>query len=148
MARPLRNYNKSNFKENVNPTKMKKIAILWLAAMLAGCSTTPRVVADVTEMLPSQSAEKVVIYDTDKSVPAEARAIGKVSVTDGGMTPTNIGVLGQLGVEHMFSDRIGIGLQLNTFTMRMKRPDNMDTSKYDFYGIRRLDAQIGLRFYL
>jgi len=27
---------------------MKKIAILWLAAMLAGCSTTPRVVADVT----------------------------------------------------------------------------------------------------
>ena len=48
MARPLRNYNKSNFKENVNPTKMKKIAILWLAAMLAGCSTTPRVVADVT----------------------------------------------------------------------------------------------------
>lgn len=348
MARPLRNYNKSNFKENVNPTKMKKIAILWMAAMLAGCSTTPRVVADVTEMLPSQSAEKVVIYDTDKSVPAEARAIGKVSVTDGGMTPTykclygnmltlavkktaesggnalkidkhktpnfssschriygtmyvmpdsllsgdtrsvilemeeendkellamtheqiarrekmldnpkdivkinigpswitseittpqnvyksetglgvgvdyqhfwqsgfgiginylyhsttfndtesirmhyvgpsvvygiklgdswrldvalgigysvykevysgylfgdssesNIGVLGQLGVEHMFSDRIGIGLQLNTFTMRMKRPDNMDTSKYDFYGIRRLDAQIGLRFYL
>ena len=88
MARPLRNYNQSNFKENVNPTKMKKIAILWLAAMLAGCSTTPRVVADVTEMLPSQSAEKVVIYDTDKSVPAEARAIGKVSVTDGGMTPT------------------------------------------------------------
>ena len=62
MARPLRNYNKSYFKENVNPTKMKKIAILWLAAMLAGCSTTPRVVADVTEMLPSQSAEKVVIY--------------------------------------------------------------------------------------
>jgi hypothetical protein len=329
--------------------KVKKICFVWAAAVLTGCSSTPRVTADVTEQLPSQPVEKVAVYDTDASVPIGARAIGKVSVTDGGMTPaykclysnmlalavrktaesggnalhidehrtpgfwtsschriwgtmyvlpdslvdgnaqslilkmeeendkellamtheqiarrekmldnpkdivkinigpswitseittpqnvyksetglgvgvdyqhfwqsgfgiginylyhsttfndtesirvhyvgpsvvygiklgdswrldvalgigysvykevysgymfgdsseSNIGVLGQLGVEHMFSDRIGIGLQLNTFTMRMKRPDNMDTSKYDFYGIRRLDAQIGLRFYL
>ena len=319
-----------------------------MTAMLTGCSTAPKVIADVTEVLPSQSAEKVMIYETDKSVPPEARAIGKVSVTDGGMTPTdqclygnmltlaikktaesggnvlhidqhktpnlgstchriygtmyvmpdsllsgdtqsailemeeendnellamaqeqivrrekmldnpkdilkmnigpswitsevatpqrvyksetgfgvgvdyqhywrsglgiginylyhsttfndtesikmhyvgpsivysiklgdkwrldaalgigysvykeeysgymfgdnsesNIGGLGQVGVEHMISDRIGIGLQFNSFTMRMKRPDNIDTSRYDFYGIKRLDAQIGLRFYL
>ena len=68
--------------------KVKKICFVWAAAVLTGCSSTPRVTADVTEQLPTQSAEKVVIYDINKSVPAEARAIGKVSVTDGGMTPT------------------------------------------------------------
>ena len=67
---------------------MKKIAILWMAAMLAGCSTTPRVVADVTEQLPSQPVEKVAVYDTDASVPIGARAIGKVSVTSNRETGT------------------------------------------------------------
>ena len=66
----------------------------------------------------------------------------------GDNSESNIGGLGQVGVEHMISDRIGIGLQFNSFTMRMKRPDNIDTSRYDFYGIKRLDAQIGLRLYL
>lgn len=328
---------------------MKKICFVWAAAVLTGCSTTPRVIADVVEQLPSQPMEKVAVYDTDASVPRGARPIGKVSVTDGGMTPaykclysnmlalavrktaesggnalhidehrtpgfwtsschriwgtmyvlpdslvdgnaqslvlkmeeekdkellamaqeqikrrekaldnpanifkvnigpswitselqmptktykgetgitleidyqhfwrsgigigfnylyhstsfdeasgvklhyfgpsvaygiklgnswrmdvalgvgysvyleklkgfvagesseSNVGLLGQFGIEYMLSKSIGIGIQLNSFTMSMKRPDGIDTSKYDFYGIKRLDALLGLRFYL
>lgn len=329
--------------------KVKKICFVWAAAVLTGCSSTPRVTADVTEQLPSQPVEKVAVYDTDASVPIGARPIGKVSVTDGGMTPTNkclygnmlalavrktaesggnalhidehrtpsfwtsschriwgtmyvlpdslvdgnaqslilemeeekdkellamaqkqierrkraldnpsdifkvnigpswitsemqtptktyknetgialelayqhfwrsgigiglnylyhttsfdegyrvnlhyfgpsvvygiklgnswrmdgawglgysvckedfkgfmagdssesnVGLLAQLGIEYMLSKSIGIGIQFNSFTMRMKRPDGIDTSKYGFYGIKRLDAQLGFRFYL
>lgn len=325
------------------------VVILVVAAILTSCSTTPRVIADVVEQLPSQPAEKVMVYDTDERVPRGAKPIGKVNVTDGGMTPaykclysnmlalavrktaecggnalhvdehktpnfwisnchriwgtiyvlpdslvtsdapsaisrleekkdqellamtqeqirqrekaldnpdnifkvsvgpswitselqtptkayknetgialeldyqhlwrsgigigfnylyhstsfneaygvnmhyfgpsvvygvklgdnwrmdcalglgysvytekvkgyfseensdSNIGLLVQLGIEYMLSKNIGIGLQLNSFTMSMKRPDGIDTSKYDFYGIKRLDAQLGLRFYM
>ena len=61
---------------------------------------------------------------------------------------SNVGAITQLGIEYMLSKRIGLGLQLNTLTMRMKRPDDIDTKEYDFYGIRRLDAQLGMRIYL
>ena len=65
----------------------KKICFVLLAAILTGCSTTPKVIADVVEQLPSQPAEKVVVYNTDERVPRGAKPIGKVNVTDGGMTP-------------------------------------------------------------
>lgn len=59
-----------------------------------------------------------------------------------------IGMAVQMGIQYKFSDRVGLGFQLNTFRMSMKRPDGIDTSKYDFYGIQRIDTQLGLRFYL
>ena len=327
----------------------KKICFVLLAAILTGCSTTPKVIADVVEQLPSQPAEKVVVYNTDERVPRGAKPIGKVNVTDGGMTPaykclygsmlalavrktaecggnalhvdehrtpnfftsschriwgtmyvlpdslvsgdapstlllleeekdrellamtqkqikrrekaldnpdnifkvnvgpswitselqtptktyknvrgialelgyqhlwrsgigigfsylyhstsfdeaygvklhyfgpsvvygiklgdswrmdgalglgcsvymeeakntmvsknfeSSVGILGQIGIEYMLSKSIGIGIQFNSFTMSMKRPAGIDTSKYDFYGIKRIDAQFGLRFYI
>lgn len=67
---------------------MKKICFVWAAAVLTGCSTTPRVIADVVEQLPSQPMEKVAVYNTDESVPKGARAIGKVSVTSNRETGT------------------------------------------------------------
>ena len=69
----------------------KKICFVLLAAILTGCSTTPKVIADVVEQLPSQPAEKVVVYNTDERVPRGAKPIGKVNVTDGGMTPAYAG---------------------------------------------------------
>ena len=66
----------------------------------------------------------------------------------GEASESNVGAMTQLGIEYMLSKRIGLGLQLNTLTMRMKRPDDIDTKDYDFYGIRRLDARLGMRFYL
>ena len=68
--------------------------------------------------------------------------------TVGGSSESSVGLLGQLEIEYMLSKSIGIGIQLNSFTMSMKRPDGIDTSKYGFYGIKRLDALLGLRFYL
>lgn len=61
---------------------------------------------------------------------------------------SNVGAMVQLGIEYMLSKRVGLGFQLNSLTMSMKRPDDIDTKQYDFYGIKRADAQLGLRFYL
>ena len=61
---------------------------------------------------------------------------------------SNIGVMSQLGIEYMLSKRVGIGLQVDLFTMRLKRPENVNTDNYEFYGVRRFDTSLGLRFYL
>ncbi len=68
-------------------TVMKGIVLLMTGGILTGCSVLPRVVADSTESLPSRSADHVMIYEEDTSVPVEAKPIGTVKVTDGGMTP-------------------------------------------------------------
>ena len=66
---------------------------------------------------------------------------------------SGVGVLAQLGVEYMITDYLGLGFQVNGFTMRMKRPDYSNSPYYsmsekDTYGIRRLECLLGLRFYL
>ena len=53
----------------------------------------------------------------------------------------------QTGLEYMLSKNISIGLQINITTMSLKKPEGYD-DKYDFYGIRRIDPQIGIRCYL
>ena len=59
-----------------------------------------------------------------------------------------LGILAQMGIQYKMSDKIGIGFQFDSFRMSMERPEGFDTSKYDFYGIERLDLQFGLRFYM
>ena len=61
---------------------------------------------------------------------------------------SRMGVMAQMGIHYKMSDKIGIGLQLDSFRMSMERPEGIDTSKYDFYGIERMDLQFGLRFYM
>ena len=61
-------------------------------------------------------------------------------------TESSAGILCQIGVDYMLSKRIAIGFQSNAFTMSLKRPEGYD--KYDFYGIRRIDTLLGIRFYL
>ena len=58
-----------------------------------------------------------------------------------------LGVMFQTGLEYMLSKNISIGLQINITTMSLKKPEGYD-DKYDFYGIRRIDPQIGIRCYL
>ena len=58
-----------------------------------------------------------------------------------------LGVMFQTGLEYMLSKNISIGLQINITTMSLKKPEGCD-DKYDFYGIRRIDPQIGIRCYL
>ncbi|SFW45045.1 Outer membrane protein beta-barrel domain-containing protein [Prevotellaceae bacterium HUN156] len=72
-------------------TKMNLVKSFWVTiatAALVGCSTLPKVTAETSEKLPSRSADSVMVYGEDKTMPEEARAIGRVKVTDGGMTAT------------------------------------------------------------
>lgn len=58
-----------------------------------------------------------------------------------------LGAMFQTGLEYMLSKNIGIGLQITLTTTSLKEPEGYG-DKYDFYGIRRIDPQIGLRCYL
>lgn len=60
----------------------------------------------------------------------------------------NITFFGSTGVEYRFSDHVGLGLQLNYNLLHLNRPSGYDTSKYNFYGIKRFDICGGLRIYL
>lgn len=60
----------------------------------------------------------------------------------------NITFFGGTGMEYRFSDHVGLGFQFNYNLLHLSRPLNFDTSKYNFYGIRRLDICGGLRIYL
>lgn len=75
---------------------MKKSFVFWMIAVLmtimafglSGCQTAPRVIAELTEHHPARLADSVIVYELGDQVPAEAKVIGTVKVTDGGMTPT------------------------------------------------------------
>ena len=56
--------------------------------MAASCQTAPRVITELTEKHPARTTDSVMIYEIGDSVPAEARVIGKIKCTDGGLTPT------------------------------------------------------------
>ena len=36
---------------------------------------------------------------------------------------------------------------VNAFSVGLKRPEGIDTSRYDFYGVRHLDTMLGVRYY-
>lgn len=76
--------------------RMKKGFTSWMGAALlmtfvsfviSGCQTAPRVIAELTEHYPARQADSVLVYEQGEQVPAEAKVIGTVRVTDGGMTP-------------------------------------------------------------
>ena len=67
---------------------IKKIQTIALGVIFVSCQTAPRVIADLTETLPSRSADSVMIFKTTEDVPASAREIGTVKVKDGGLTPS------------------------------------------------------------
>ena len=63
------------------------LIVTLLAFLLTGCQSTPRVIAELTEHHPARQADSVMVYELGDSVPAEAKVIGTVRVTDGGITP-------------------------------------------------------------
>ena len=65
------------------------------------------------------------------------------------MTDSNIGLMYQAGIEYRIAKQVGIGLQVDYFTVKLTQPEGYNSSKqYDYYGIKRLDTTLGLRFYL
>lgn len=72
----------------IDSMRMKKIIVMAVASLLTGCQTAPRVIAELTEQYPARQADSVMVYELGEPVPAEAKVIGTVRVTDGGLTPT------------------------------------------------------------
>ena len=58
-----------------------------------------------------------------------------------------VGVMIKTGFEYMLSKNVGIGLQIDYFVMSLKKPEGLG-DKYDFYGIKRIEPQISLQYYL
>ena len=79
---------------------------------------------------------------------SENSNINSYDLTNETLEKSGLGYLYQLGIELMATKHVGLGLQFNAFIMKLKRPERFDTEKYDFYGVKQLDALIGLRFYL
>ena len=67
---------------------MKMVLFSALAVCLTSCAMNPKVTADLMGTYPQRSADQVVIYEEGDTVPANATVVGKVKVTDGGMTGT------------------------------------------------------------
>ena len=67
---------------------MKMVLFSAVAVCLTSCAMNPKVTADLMGTYPQRSADQVVIYEEGDTVPANATVVGKVKVTDGGMTRT------------------------------------------------------------
>lgn len=62
-------------------------------------------------------------------------------------TNSRLSTMLKIGVEYMASDRVGLGLQMNALTMRMKKPDDVVLEKNEFYGIQRAGVQLSFNYY-
>lgn len=63
------------------------LIMMAVASLLTGCQTAPRVITELTEHYPARQADSVMVYELGDQVPSEAKVIGTVRVTDGGLTP-------------------------------------------------------------
>ena len=63
-------------------------------------------------------------------------------------TESNAAAICQTGIEYMLSKKIAIGLQMNAFSMSLDKPEGYKMDEDEFYGIRRGDLLLGIRFYL
>lgn len=63
------------------------------------------------------------------------------------VTESRLAGLMHIAMEWKVARHLAIGLNTNMFTMGMKKPDGMELEKGEFYGIRHIGLQGGLRFY-
>ena len=76
-------------------------------------------------------------YDTD----------AYAHVTRDNLEKTGIAFLAQLGIDFMATKHIGLGLQLNSYVTKLKRPKNVNTDRWSFYGVKQIDILFGARYY-
>ena len=58
------------------------------------------------------------------------------------------GVTLQTGIDYKISKNVSIGFKINGLIMSMEKPEGYNIDKYDFYGIKRIDALCGISIYL
>ena len=139
---------------------MRRLLVLLLAlALLTACSGQPRTAPEpepteptpVTEAASAPEADPTVLPEPEGETASSAgylnvvtfrniavRAVDQSSETDD---------IGYLNAEYMAAKDIGIGLQMNAFTMRLKKPDDFELKDNEFYGIQRLGIQLALNYY-
>lgn len=71
-----------------------------------------------------------------------SESVGDLSYSD-----DHLATLAYLNVEYMASRNIGIGLQMNAFTMRLQKPNDFELKDNEFYGIQQLGLQVALNYY-
>lgn len=62
-------------------------------------------------------------------------------------TESHLATLIRLKTEFKVSNSFGVGLQMNVFTMRMKKPDDFVLKDNEFYGIRNLGFLLSFHYY-
>ena len=70
--------------------RFRVFALLMMTSVIfviTGCQTAPKVIAELTDHYPARLPDSVMVYEPGDQVPAEAKVIGTVKVTDGGVTP-------------------------------------------------------------
>ena len=71
-----------------------------------------------------------------------SESIGNLSFKENHIVP-----LLRMGLEYKVSKQIAFGIQMNMISMEMNKPDGYELKDDEFYGIERLGAQLGMRYY-
>ena len=71
-----------------------------------------------------------------------SESVGKVSVSESHIAP-----LMRIGLEYKVSKQIALGAQMNMITVKLDKPDDVVLKENEFYGIRRIGLQVGMRYY-
>lgn len=71
-----------------------------------------------------------------------SESVGNQSHTEGHVAP-----LLRMGLEYKVSSQIALGAQLNLITVKLDKPDGFELKDNEFYGIRRIGFQVGMRYY-
>ena len=57
-------------------------------------------------------------------------------------------MLGRIGIDYMFSEKLGLGLLLNSKRITMKKPEGFELQDDEYYGFGSIGILLGLQFYL
>ena len=71
-----------------------------------------------------------------------SESMGSLSYSESHVAP-----LMRIGYEYKLGQNIALGLQTNLISMKLDEPDGIELDKNEFYGIRRVGIQAGLRYY-
>ena len=64
------------------------------------------------------------------------------------MSEGHIAPLIRMGLEFSISKNVAYGIQMNTFSVRLDKPEGLEMKKNESYGIQRMGLQMGVRVYL
>ena len=73
--------------------------------------------------------------------------LGYAHVDDSFLTSNGLGVQWQFGIDYMINKNWGLGIEANSLSTFMKKPDNITLPDDKHYGFGRFNVLVGLRYY-